>query len=204
MIKTQILLWKTIEGQGLGLDLFYFILNSLLLTRDVTYSRLYLDGKNVRGKCQMNNLRILSNTEQPSNTVEYWTTFEYCRILNNLRILSNTEQPQNTVEYWTTTEYCRILNNLQVLVNTEQPQNTVEEISIENVASQLELHQVIKEPRHILKNSSYCFDLVFICQPILTVYSGTHPSLHLNCHHQIIYTKLNLKCHYSLNSKRFK
>ena len=37
MIKTQILLWKTIEGYelGLGLGLFYFILNSTPLTHDV-------------------------------------------------------------------------------------------------------------------------------------------------------------------------
>ena len=38
------------------LGLFYFILNSASLTRDVTCSRLYLDGKNMGRKCQMNNL----------------------------------------------------------------------------------------------------------------------------------------------------
>ena len=51
---------KTIEGKRLGLTLglFYFILNSASLTLDVTFSRLYLDGKNMGRKCQMNNLFI--------------------------------------------------------------------------------------------------------------------------------------------------
>ena len=59
MIKNQ--LKKTIVGNrrlraglGLGLDFFYFILSLPPLTRDVTCSRLYLDGKNIRRQCQMN------------------------------------------------------------------------------------------------------------------------------------------------------
>ena len=67
MIKTQILLRKTIEGNrrlglgsGLGLVFFCFILNSLPLTRGVTLSKLYLDGKNMRRKCQMNNVILLA------------------------------------------------------------------------------------------------------------------------------------------------
>ena len=60
-MKTQILLRKTIEGKGLGLglglDLFHFILNSPQLICDVTYSILYLDGKNTKWKCQMNKLQ---------------------------------------------------------------------------------------------------------------------------------------------------
>ena len=50
MIKTQILLWKTIEGQGLGLGLFYFIPTSLPMTHDVTYSRLYFGRKKYEEK----------------------------------------------------------------------------------------------------------------------------------------------------------
>ena len=48
----------------------------------------------------------------------------------------------------------------------------------------------------ILANSSSCTDLIFIDQPNLVIDCGTHPSLHLNCHHQIIYCKLNLKIVY--------
>ena len=49
---------RLIEGQelGLGLEFFYFILNSLPLTRDVTRARLYLDENNTRRKFQMNTL----------------------------------------------------------------------------------------------------------------------------------------------------
>ena len=49
---------------------------------------------------------------------------------------------------------------------------------------------------HILENSSSCIDLAFTSQPNLIVDSGTHPSLHPNCHHQIIYAKFNLKIQY--------
>ena len=47
MIKTKIFLSKTIEDKGLrvGVGLFIFILNSSPMTRDITYSRLYLDEK---------------------------------------------------------------------------------------------------------------------------------------------------------------
>ena len=58
------------------------------------------------------------------------------------------------------------------------------------------MHQIIKEPTHILENSSWsCIDLVFISPTNLIVDWGTHPLLHPNCHH-IIYVKFNLKIHY--------
>ena len=68
--------------------------------------------------------------------------------------------------------------------------------ALEDVTSQLGLHQVIKEPTHILHNSSSCIDLIFASQPNLITESGVHPSLHPNCHHQLIYTKLNLQMYY--------
>ena len=49
------------------------------------------------------------------------------------------------------------------------------------------------EPTHILKNSSSCIDQIFTDQPSLITDSGTHPSLHLNCHHKIIHCKTDLK-----------
>ena len=36
--------------------------------------------------------------------------------------------------------------------------NTFERVSVENVVSQLGLHQIVKEPTHILENSSSCID----------------------------------------------
>ena len=58
------------------------------------------------------------------------------------------------------------------------------------------LHQLISQPTHLLANSSSCIDLIFTDQPNLVTDCGIHPSLHPNCHHQIIYCKLNLKIVY--------
>ena len=64
---------------------------------------------------------------------------------------------------------------------------------IEKVTSQFCLQQVIKEPTHILYNSSSCIDLIFTSQANLLIQSGVHPSLHSNCHHQIIYLKFDFQ-----------
>ena len=61
------------------------------------------------------------------------------------------------------------------------------------LASQFAMSQVIKEPTHILDNSKSCLDLIFTSQPNMIMDSGVHPSLHYNCHHQIIHAKFNLK-----------
>ena len=71
-----------------------------------------------------------------------------------------------------------------------------EGIAIEHISSQCGLYQVINEPTHILENSSSCIDLIFTSQPNLNTESGVHPSLHPNCHHQVIYAKFNLKVYY--------
>ena len=43
------------------------------------------------------------------------------------------------------------------------------------------------------KNSSSYIHLIFTDQPSLIIDSGTHPSLHPNCHHKIIHSKIDLK-----------
>ena len=65
--------------------------------------------------------------------------------------------------------------------------------TIENLTSQLGLHQIINEPTHILPNSSSCIDLIFTSQPNMVIESGIHSSLHSSCHHQIVFAKFNLK-----------
>ena len=71
-----------------------------------------------------------------------------------------------------------------------------EENEIENVTAQFGLQQIIKEPTHISNTSSSCTDLIFMSQPNLITDSGVHSSLHPNCHHQIVFTKLNLHIAY--------
>ena len=44
--------------------------------------------------------------------------------------------------------------------------------------------------------SSSCIDLIFTWQPNLLMESGIHSSAHSNCHHQIIFAKLNLSIFY--------
>ena len=68
--------------------------------------------------------------------------------------------------------------------------------TIESITSQFELYQLINERTHLLDNSSSCIDLIFTSQPNLVVESGVHPSLHFNCHHQIVFAKFNLMISY--------
>ena len=69
-------------------------------------------------------------------------------------------------------------------------------IQIEALTCSYGLSQLISSPTHILQNSSSCIDLIFTNQSNLVIDSGVHPSLHANCHHQITYSKLNLKIEY--------
>ena len=59
------------------------------------------------------------------------------------------------------------------------------------ITSQFGLQQLIKEPNHILVDSSSCIDLLFTSQSNLVMELGVHSSLHQNYHHQIIYVKIN-------------
>ena len=51
-------------------------------------------------------------------------------------------------------------------------------------------------PTHIVCSSIFCIDLVFTSQENLVTNSGVHSSLRPNCHHQIVFSNLNLNiCH---------
>ena len=71
-----------------------------------------------------------------------------------------------------------------------------EGITIEQMTSQFGLSQISKEATHILESSSSCIDLIFTAQLNVVVESDVHPSLHLNCHHQIVFEKFNLQIFY--------
>ena len=74
--------------------------------------------------------------------------------------------------------------------------DTPEGVQIEALTSSYRLTQILSEPTHILLNSSSCIDLLFTNQPNMVSESGVYPSLHTNCHHQIIYAKINFKIFY--------
>ena len=65
--------------------------------------------------------------------------------------------------------------------------DTPEGVDIDTLTSSYGLTQIISEPTHILPHSSTCIDLLFTNQPNMVSESGVFPSLHNNCHHQIIY-----------------
>ena len=48
------------------------------------------------------------------------------------------------------------------------------------------------EPTRLLPKTLSCIDFIFTVQPNLAVDVVVHPSLHPNCHHQLIFCKLNL------------
>ena len=64
------------------------------------------------------------------------------------------------------------------------------------MTSQFGLSQIINEASRNLETSSSCIDLIFTTQPNFVIESGVHPSLHPNCHHQIVFAKINLKIYY--------
>ena len=73
---------------------------------------------------------------------------------------------------------------------------TSEGNQVDAITSSYDLSQLICEPTHILPNWSSCIDLIFINQNNLIMDSVIHASLHPNCHHQIVYAKLNSKIEY--------
>ena len=73
---------------------------------------------------------------------------------------------------------------------------TQEGLEIENLLSQFSPSQVIGEPTQISQNFNSCIDLLFTNQQNLITDLEIHPSLHSNCHHQIIYRNFHLKFFY--------
>ena len=70
---------------------------------------------------------------------------------------------------------------------------------IRRACSQFRLSQIVKKATHISQSFSSCINLLFTNQTNLVTDSGVHPSLHSNCHHQIVYAKFNLKIKFCIN-----
>ena len=74
--------------------------------------------------------------------------------------------------------------------------NSYEGLKIDTITSQFGLQQLINEPTHLTANSSSCIDLIFRSQSNLVMESDVHSSVYPNCHHQIVFGKINLKIYY--------
>ena len=88
-----------------------------------------------------------------------------------------------------------VTGNFNVRFSRWWPNNidTIEGTRLESIISYYGLYLIINEPTHILPSSSFSIDLIFTNQPNLTINSGVDPSLHQNCHYQIIFAQINLK-----------
>ena len=74
--------------------------------------------------------------------------------------------------------------------------DNIEGTQLELITSFNGLHQIINELTHILPSSSF-IDLNFNNQLNMITGSGVHPLFHQNCHHKIIFAKVNMKIFYS-------
>ena len=138
MIKTQILLRKTIAGKRrlrvrvrVMFILFYFELAPL--TRDVTCSRLYLGGKSMRRKCQINKLvyiframvniffyLTLSLYEKCPYSEFFWSVFPRINISPySVRMRENTHH-KNSEYIWTLFTQCVMPSVLEIVKNMLQ------------------------------------------------------------------------------------
>ena len=72
----------------------------------------------------------------------------------------------------------------------------IEGTRLESITSFYGLYPIINEPTHILPSSFSCIDLIFTNQPNMITDSGVHPSLHQNCHQQMIFAKVDMKIFY--------
>ena len=91
-----------------------------------------------------------------------------------------------------------VLADFNAKLSTWKPDDpdTDHGIRIDNITSSYGLTQLIADATHILPNSNSCIDLLFTNMPNMIVNSGVLPSLHSNCHHQLIYAKVNFKILY--------
>ena len=67
-------------------------------------------------------------------------------------------------------------------------------VDFQNLFNLNGLTQIVNGPTYITNNTKTCIDLVAINQPNLVISNEIHPSLHPNCHHQVNFTQLSIKC----------
>ena len=133
---------------------------------------------------QKNKCFIVSLYRSPSQDNDAFDSFlsEFEIILNSI---VNPNNPNHII----------IVGDFNAKLSTwkKDDPDTREGIEIGSLTSSFGLTQIITEATHILPNSSTCIDLLFTNQPNIIIEAGVLPSLHPNCHHQIIYAKINFE-----------
>ena len=85
---------------------------------------------------------------------------------------------------------------LNLEIGHQMIQQLLKVLQLDYLTSLYGTKQVITKPTHILESSSSCIDFIFTNQPNIVMESGVHLSQHEKCHHQITYSKLNLRIEY--------
>ena len=127
--------------------------------------------------------KILSLYRSPNQSQDEFETFT-----NNLELILDKIFETNLFLVIALEDFNRKLSQWY-----KNDKKATEGSKIANLASQCGLKQIINQPTHILNNLSCCIDLLFTWQLNLLMELGVHSSLHLNCYHQIIYARFNLK-----------
>ena len=117
------------------------------------------------------------------------TSFEFLAFLSNFRNLYSKIKAENPFAMFFTGDY-----NAHSQFWWPDGGTTPEGTEIENLFTSLGLSQVICEPTNFEPNKNpSCIDLVITNQPNLILDCGTRASLDSDCHHQIIYCKVNFR-----------
>ena len=66
--------------------------------------------------------------------------------------------------------------------------------SLERIFAANGLTQLTNQPTHITGDSRTCIDLTITDQHNLILKNEVHPSLHTNCSHQVVFTKVGINC----------
>ena len=74
--------------------------------------------------------------------------------------------------------------------------STTDDSKLGLLTSQFGLNHILNEPIHIAKNFSSNVDLLFTSETNLFYESGVHSPFYLNCHHQLIFAKFDLRICY--------
>ena len=115
------------------------------------------------------------------------TTPEFANFISNLTDLYTKIKQENPYMTFFTGDF-----NGQSQLWYPDGITTPEGNEIENLITNLGLHQVIREPTNFeINKKPTCIDLVITDQPNLILNSGTRPSPDTFCHHQIIHCKAN-------------
>ena len=91
-----------------------------------------------------------------------------------------------------------IIGNFNAKPSNWSSNDTTTEVGaqLDYLTSLYGMKHVITKPKQILESSASCIDLILTNQPNIVMDSGVHSSLHEKCHHQVIYSKLNLQIEY--------